>query len=194
MRLIVGFRYLPQYPALGTSGLAALRRRLEPFGRVPPVKALIAELREAEEREGRGEPGHLPEMILRLTRAAIVRNTVLEERLAEEKDESIHEYARLRRDLQELVAANVRSKRERAKLEEAITARLDASRFPFRHDRAIPRVIVRGSIDGPGLEQSRAKADWPVEEKRALIRRGYALAEAELRVAGFGDIIQEEAG
>src|SRR5205085_3252485 len=82
IRMIVGFRYLPQYPAFGTSGLATLRRRLEPFGRVPPVKALLAELREAEDRESRGEPAHLPEMILRLTRAAIVRNTVLEERLA----------------------------------------------------------------------------------------------------------------
>jgi P2-related tail formation protein len=185
VRLIVGFRYLPHYPALGTSGLSALRRRLEPFGRVPPVKALIAELREAEERESRGEPGHLPEMIMRLTRAAIVRNTVLEERLADEKDESIHEFARLRRDLQDLVAANVRSRPERAKLEEAIAARLDASRFPFRHDRAIPRVIVRGSIDGPGLEPSRAKAEWPVEEKRALIRRGYELADVELRAAAI---------
>jgi predicted acylesterase/phospholipase RssA len=184
VRMIVGFRYLPQYPTLGTHGLARMRRRLERFGRVPPVKALIAELREAEERESRGEPAHLPEMIVRLTRAAIVRNTVLEERLADEKDESIREYAGLRHDLRKLVAEGVRSRRDRARLLEALEARLDAARFPFRHDRAIPRAIVRASVGEVSLEHGRSST-WTVEEKRALIRRGYELADEELRAVSL---------
>src|SRR5205814_2571665 len=38
VELIVSFRYLPQYPHLGTEWLATLRRRLERFSKIPPVK------------------------------------------------------------------------------------------------------------------------------------------------------------
>jgi hypothetical protein len=65
---IVAFRYVPRYPTIGVGMLVRLRRRLERFGRVPPLRAFVAELRAAEAREERGEPGHLPEMILRLAR------------------------------------------------------------------------------------------------------------------------------
>ena len=44
----------------------------ERFARVPPIRAFVAELREAEARDARGEPAHLPEMILRLTRASML--------------------------------------------------------------------------------------------------------------------------
>src|ERR671923_1848683 len=50
VELIVGFRYLPRYPRIGTGGLAHLRRRLERLRPVPPVRALLAELQRAEER------------------------------------------------------------------------------------------------------------------------------------------------
>src|SRR4051812_14513709 len=43
--MILAFRYLPRYPRLTAAGLADLRRRLERFGRVPPLRALIEELR-----------------------------------------------------------------------------------------------------------------------------------------------------
>ena len=36
----------PKYPQLGLAGLAALRRRLGRFERVPPIRALLAELRD----------------------------------------------------------------------------------------------------------------------------------------------------
>src|SRR2546423_1358208 len=91
VREIVAFRYVPRYPRIGAAGLTRLRIRLERFSRVPPIRAFIEELRLAEERDARGEPAHLPEMMMRLTRAAIVRNTVEEERAADETDESIEE-------------------------------------------------------------------------------------------------------
>jgi predicted acylesterase/phospholipase RssA len=179
--MIVAFRYLPHYPKIGTTGLVRLRERLERFGRVPPVRAFIEEIREAERRDARGEPGHLPEMILRLTRASIVRNTVLEERLADEKDASIHELQGLRADLADLVRRGVRSRRDRARLLDAIERRFDATRFPFGDDRAIPRVMVRGSVAEVSLDHGRADAEWTEDAKRALIARGYELADRELR-------------
>lgn len=184
--MIVAFRYLPHYPKIGTSGLVRLRERLERFGRVPPVRAFIEEIREAERRDARGEPGHLPEMILRLTRAAIVRNTVLEERLADEKDASIHELQSLRADLADLVRRDVRSRRDRARVLEALEARFAATRFPFGDDRAIPRITVRGSVAEASLEHGRDDAEWTEEVKRALIARGYELADRELRAADVG--------
>ena len=156
------------------------------FGRVPPVRAFIEEIREAERREERGEPGHLPEMILRLTRAAIVRNTVLEERLADEKDASIHELQGLRADVADLVRREVRSRRDRARLLDGLEARFAASRFPFGDDRAIPRITVRGSVTEVSLEHGRADAEWTEEAKRALIARGYELADRELRASDPG--------
>lgn len=183
---IVAFRYVPRYPRLGTIGLARFRRRLERFGRVPPVRALIEELRLAEERDAQGLPAHLPEMMMRLTRAAIVRNTVVEERFADERDRSIDELQRLRDDLGVLVRNHVRGATRRARLEAAITARFDATSFPFSHQRAVPRITVRGSIGAVSLEPGfRDQKPWTVEAKLALIDRGYLLADDELRAAGI---------
>jgi len=184
VKRIVAFRYIPQYPTIGTAALVRLRERLSRFGRVPPIRAFIAELREAEERDARGEPGHLPEMILRLTRAAIVRNTVIEERLAAEKDQSIHELERLRADVRELVARGVRSRRDRARLLAELEDRFGSANFPFRHDRAIPRITVRATAEDVSLDAGRRdRREWTVEAKRALIARGYELLDAELRTA-----------
>lgn len=41
---IVGFRYVPQSPRGSSENLTRLRRRLEPFRAVPPVRALLGEL------------------------------------------------------------------------------------------------------------------------------------------------------
>jgi len=185
VREIVAFRYVPRYPSLGAAGLARLRRRLERVRRVPPVRALVEELRLAEERDARGEPAHLAEMVMRLTRAAIVRNTVVEERVADETDESIEELRRLHADVRSLIRNHVRSRRDRARLEAAVIERFGASRFPFRHSRALPRITVRGSVDEVSLDAGfRDQKPWTVEEKRSLIERGYALADAEFRAAG----------
>ena len=185
VKMIVAFRFLPRYPRLGTAGLEQFRRRLERFGRVPPVRALIAELRDAEARADRGEPAHFPEMIVRLTRAAIARNTVLEEQIAAEKDEAIREFDRLRVDLRKLVAEHVRGRREQARMLAAIDDRLASARFPFRHDRAIPRITVRASVAEVSLDPSlRERQSWTLEAKRSLIARGYRCADDEFTAAG----------
>jgi predicted acylesterase/phospholipase RssA len=177
VRAIVAFRYVPRYPTIGVGMLERLRLRLERFGRVPPLRAFVAELRAAEERHERGEPGHLAEMILRLARAAIVRNTVLEEQLADEKDQSVRELDRLRRDVDGLLTEEA----VRPELREAVTTRFEAAEFPFRHDRAIPRVMVRGTAEEVSLEPGfREQQPWTKEAKRTLIARGYELADAEL--------------
>ena len=70
VELIVSFRYVPNYPRFTADWLVRMRRRLERFPRIPPVKALISELREGEQRVERGEPAHWGDMIVRLMRVA----------------------------------------------------------------------------------------------------------------------------
>jgi hypothetical protein len=50
----------------------------------------------------------------------------------------------------------------------------------------IPRITVRASAGEVNLEAgSRARVEWPEGDKRALIERGYALADRELSANGF---------
>ena len=180
---IIGFRYLPRYPPIGASGLAQLRRRLERFRRVPPIRAFIHELVKAEQRAEQGEPAHLLDMIVRLMRVSILRNNALEERFATEKDESIRELAALRADVLELVHANVRGSARRARVAQAVEERFAAARFPFRHDRLVPRITIHASVADVSLDPGfRNRQAWTEEAKRALIKRGYELADRELAV------------
>jgi predicted acylesterase/phospholipase RssA len=175
--MIVAFRYLPRYPRITAEWMPRLRRRLEPFRRVPPVRALIEELREGEERGERGEPAHWGDMMIRLMRVAVLRNTLLEERVAEEKDESIRELRALREDVLALVDGDAAA---------AVDERFAAARFPFRADRAVPRITVRGTVGEVSLEAGlRRPQPWDEETKRALIRDGYDLLDTELRAAGI---------
>jgi predicted acylesterase/phospholipase RssA len=179
--LIAAFRYLPTYPEPSAEWLTRLRRRLDRFRRVPPVAALAADLREAEERHARGEPAHWGDMIVRLMRVAVQQNTVVEERVAREKDESISELAALRDDLVELL-------REAGNEELARRAdeRFAAARFPFGGDRIVPRITVSGSAEGLSLETGmRRPRPWTEEAKRELIDRGYRLLDAELSRRGL---------
>jgi predicted acylesterase/phospholipase RssA len=181
VEMILGFRYLPRYAPLGAGGVADLRRRLERFQRVPPIRAFIAELTRAEERAQRGEPAHLVDMIVRLMRVAILRNNALEERFANEKDASIRELEALRQDLLTLVGTHVRGARSRARLTQAIAGRFAAARFPFRHDRLVPRITVHASVAEISLDPGvRTQSAWTEEAKRALIARGYDLTSREL--------------
>jgi len=173
VELIAAFRYLPQYPKLGIGALEPLRRRLRRIGRVAPVRALLAEIDEAEARAERGEPAHLADMIVRLARVSILRNTRREERFAEMTDQSLRELRSLRYD----VLAQIADPDVRAAVEE----RFAAAQFPFRHDRVIPRIVVRGNLEGVGLDPGfRTQPRWSDEDKRRLIARGYELADAEL--------------
>ena len=185
VRLIVGFRHVPRYPSPSADQLARIRRRLEPFRAVPPVRALIAELAEAEERHARGEPAHLPEMIVRLMRIAIARNTALEERFAAERDQSLSELAALRRDVATIAGRHAppwRRRRARA----LIDARFTSASFPFAHDRSLPTLIVRGSAGEHNLEPGfRPGLEWPREVKREIIDHGRVLLDAELHAHGI---------
>ena len=177
VEMIVAFRYIPRYPRVDAAPLARLRRRLERFRGVPPIRTLIADLREAEARDERGEPPHLVDMIRRLMRIAVMRGTVLEERVADERDQSIRELDRLRGDVTALLAGSVSDDVLRA-----VEGRFGQTRFPFRHDRLVPRVTVRAAAGEFSLETGlRGGSAWTREAKQALVDRGYALADAELR-------------
>jgi predicted acylesterase/phospholipase RssA len=180
VELIVSFRYLPNYPEPSAEWLSRLRKRLERFSRVPPVAALLAEVREAQERGARGEPAHWGDLIVRLMRVAVQQNTIQEERWAQEKDESIAELARLREDVTRLLRKDGGRRGER--LAEAVDERFASARFPFRHDRLVPRIDVSATVGEISLETTaRRPAPWTDEAKRTLIARGYSLLDDELR-------------
>jgi predicted acylesterase/phospholipase RssA len=184
VELIVAFRYLAQYPRLGVGALQPFRKRLMRFRKIPPVRALIAEIDEAERRAERGEPAHLADMMVRLARVTILRNTQTEERVAEETDQSLSELRSLRHDVLGLV--------DEPGLHEAVAARFAAANFPFRNDRIIPRILIRGTTEGPGLEPGlRHQPVWSEEEKRALIRQGWRLADEQLGAIDVGGIASD---
>jgi predicted acylesterase/phospholipase RssA len=184
VREIVGFRYVSRTTRSAGENLPRLRKRLEPFRAVPPVRALIGELRGAEERQERGEPPHLPDMILRLMRVTVARNTELEVRSAREKDDSVQALAELRYAVLETVRRTAAPWRRRAAVAE-VEARFAEARFPFRHDRALPATIVRGDPGELALDASfRPGLEWPVETKRALVERGYEQTDAALAARG----------
>ena len=180
VQMIVAFRYVARYPPPDAAALRRLKERLRPFRRVPPVRALIGELEEAEARERRGEPAHYVDLLTRLMRLSVLRGTTLEERYADEADASIHEFERLCSDLPELARAHGAS----PALVEAIETRVAAAAFPFRRERAIPRITVHGDPEPFGLESRlRAVAEWREDAKRALIARGYELTDRALAAA-----------
>jgi predicted acylesterase/phospholipase RssA len=181
VELIIAFRYLAQYPRLGVGALQPLRKRLSRFSKIPPVRALIVEIDEAEARAARGEPAHLADMIVRLARVTIRRNTQSEERLAAATDQSLRELRSLRHDVLGLV--------DEPGAREAVAARFAAANFPFRKERLIPRIIVRGTTDGVGLEPGlRSQPRWSDDDKRALIRRGWELADEQLGAISAGSL------
>ena len=180
VELIVSFRYLPNYPKLPATGLATLRRRLERVPKVPPVRALVAELREAEERAARGEPAHWGDMIVRLMRVAVQQNTALEERSAVEKDQALAALAALREDVQAIVRRE--GGRRGARIAAAVDERFASARFPFGADRLVPRIAVSAGPGPVSLEAGlRNPKPWSDEAKRELIERGYRLLDDELR-------------
>jgi len=184
VREIVGFRYMSSARRPSPENLQRLRRRLEPFRAVPPVRALIGEVRAAEERQERGEPPHLADMILRLMRVTVARNTELEVRSAAAKDASVRELAALRDSVLEIVRRTAAPWRRRAAVAE-VEQRFASARFPFRHDRALPLTIVRGDPGDRALDPSfRSGLEWPVEPKQALIDLGYELTSGALRARG----------
>ncbi len=177
---IVGFRYVSRTTRSARENLPRLRRRLERFRAVPPVRALIGELRVAEERQERGEPPHLADMIVRLMRVTVARNTELEIRSARARDESVRALETLHDEVRDVVRRSAPPWRRRSAVAE-VEACFAAASFPFRHDRRLPVTLVRGDPGELSLESSfRVGLEWPVEAKRALIRLGYEQTAAAL--------------
>jgi predicted acylesterase/phospholipase RssA len=179
VELIVGFRYMPRYPVLGAGALHAVIARLRRYSRLPAAKTLVAELEEAVGREQRGLPAHIADIFSRLSRVSIIRNTELEEVVADWRDQSVRELRSLREDVGTLVG-------EDPELAARVDERFARARFPFRHDRAIPRITVVGSANGLNLDPGfRNPKPWTVEAKRELIALGRGGADLALRDAGF---------
>jgi predicted acylesterase/phospholipase RssA len=178
---IAAFRYVPTFPRSEAAYLERARERLERFRAVPPVRALLAEVRLAQERAARGEPAHYAELIVRLMRVAFSRNVVVEERLAAERETSVAELGSLREDVTGMAVAAALPWRRR-RLRDELDARFAAARFPFRHDRHVPTLIVRSTRGTESLDPTfRGDAPWPTDTKRALIERGYALTDEALK-------------
>jgi predicted acylesterase/phospholipase RssA len=182
VELIVAFRYEARYPQVGMGPLRSLASRLSRYSRVPAVRALIAELQEAAEREARGQPAHIVDLFSRLTRVAIMRNTALEEIVADWRDQSVEELQALRADIARLVEESELAPGLRDRLGREISERFEEARFPFRHDRHVPRITVAGSVGEVSLEPGfRKPRPWTADEKRHLIDAGYELTDVELR-------------
>ena len=186
--VIAAFRYVASYPRTDGAFLERTRERLERFRAVPPVRALLAEVRLAQERSSRGEPAHYGELIVRLMRVAFARNAVMEERIAHERDTSVQELHRLQEDVTATALAAARPWRRR-RLRAELDARFAAARFPFRHDRHVPALIVRGTAGHASLDPTfRSEAPWPTELKHVLVERGYALTDVALAAQpGFAE-------
>jgi predicted acylesterase/phospholipase RssA len=183
VQAIAGFRYVTTYRPVDLAFLERMRERLDRFRAVPPVRALLAEIRLAEDRARRGEPAHYGEMIVRLMRVAIARNTVLEERLASERETSVVELQRLRGEAISAALAAAPPWR-RARLREELEGLFASARFPFRHERHVPTLIVRATAGEDSLDPTfRSDEPWPEQRKRALVERGYRLTDEALQAS-----------
>lgn len=178
VRSVIAFRYLASYRPTDIAFLGRVRERLERFRAVSPVRALLEEVRLAEERSQRGEPAHYPELIVRLMRVAIARNTVLEERFSTDRDASVRALHRLRDDvIDTAVGAALPWRRRRLRADLGVLfAEAD---FPFRHDSPVDRIIVRATHGDDALDPT-YRGPWATESKLALIERGYRLTDDEL--------------
>src|SRR5919197_578336 len=100
---IVAFRYRARYPQLGLGSLRSMSKRLRRYSKLPAARKLVAELEEAARREERGQPAHIVDSFSRLSRVAIMRNTALEELVADWREQSVRELRTLREDVATLV-------------------------------------------------------------------------------------------
>jgi predicted acylesterase/phospholipase RssA len=178
VRAVAAFRYLASYRPLDLTFLERIRERLERFRAVPPVRAVLAEVRLAEERARRGEPAHYPELIIRLMRVAIARNTVLEERLSDERVAALNEVHRLGAEVVEAAVRAAPPWRRQA-LRSELDELFSDARFPFRTDRPLERLVVRAAPGEDGLDPT-FRGEWDEPSKLALIERGYRLTDEEI--------------
>ena len=120
-------------------------------------------------------------------RVAFGRNAVVEERLAAERATSVAELRSLRDDVTAAAVAATPRWRRKA-LRAQLDARFDAARFPFRPEREVQTLVLRGTSGEDSLDPTfRGDTPWPDERKRALIERGYSLTDEALEQTPLWD-------
>ena len=171
------------------------------FRAVPPVRAFIAELDEAEARQLRGEPVHLGDMIVRLMRVAIQRNTALEERLggrARRGDPGARRAARRRRADRRRAARPGRRRRAARAVEARFAAhRAAAARRADHRARLGRRGEPRPGLPQPARVVERGEAS---PDRARLCGRGRgagartASTALEQRLVGGASFAARQAG
>ena len=179
---IAAFRYVASYPPTDIAFLGRHAGAPRPLPRRAPGAG--APRRDPPRRGAgrhRGEPAHYGEMIVRLMRVAIARNTVLEERLADDRETSVAALQRLREDVDGRGDRRRACRGAGAGSAPSWTGSSRSARFPFRHDRHVPTLDRAGDPGEDGLDPTfRGDEPWPEERKRALIERGYRLTDDAL--------------
>ena len=183
VELIVSFRYLPSYPRFSSDGLARLRRRLERFPKLPPVRALIARAA----RGGGARRARRAGALGRHDRPPDARRRAAEHRCSRsaprvEKDAGARRTRRAAGGRRGDRTARGRTPRRRASLPRS-TERFAAARFPFLADRLVPRIAVSTARRARSASRAglRNPKPWSDDAKRELIARGYELLDEELR-------------
>ena len=186
---IAAFRYVPSYPVSDGAFLERTRERLELFRAVPPVRDAprrgasgpgASLTRRAGALRGADRPAHA-----RRLRAERGRSRSGLRSNARRRSPSSSCSATTSHGAAVAAAPRWRRKALRAELD----ARFAAARFPFRHERHVPTLVVRGTSGPDSLDPTfRSDAPWPEERKRALIDRGYTLTDETLeRTRSFCD-------
>lgn len=193
---IVGCRYRASALGFTGTGLHSWHHRMSRLARIKVGRAVTAELREAIERQARGEPMHLIDTISRLSHIAVNRNSDLEVQLADERDRSLRALHDVRERMRETIVASSRG-RQRAELLSALEEAFDAADFPFKRSRVVPRLVVDLVLpEGVRLDITRRRVTWSDEDKRALARHGRRLTEEALEqwAESGGDAPQQPVG
>lgn len=176
---IVGCRYRSSAVGFTGTGFHSWHHRMSRLSRVKLARGVTTELREAIERQSRGEPMHLIDTIARLSHIAVSRNSDLELQLADERDASLSALHDMRESLRETISSTTRG-RQRTALLAAVDDVFEAADFPFRRSREMPRLVV-DLVTPPGVRLDLTRgAAWSKEEKLALIDHGRRLTGAAL--------------
>ncbi len=177
---IAAFRFVASYRPTDVAFLERMRERLERFRAVPPVRALLGgdQARGRARRAGRAGP------LRRADRPAHARRNRPEHgargAARDERETSVAELHRLREDV---VAAAVSAapRRQRERLRAELDAIFASAKFPFRHDRHVPTLVVRANPGDEALDPTfKGDEPWRDDRKQALIERGYSLTDAGL--------------
>ena len=178
---IVGGRYRASAAGFAGSGLHSWHHRMSRLARVRVAREVTAELRDAIERQERGEPMHLIDTISRLSHIAVYRNSDLEVQLADERDRSLQAV----HDVREQHAGHDRVLEPRPPARPSCSPR-STRRSPRPTSRSRPqprrptaRRRSRHTRERPPRHHP-PPGTWSDEDKLALVDHGRRLTEEAL--------------